>query len=460
MYARQVISVANLLLDVGNFRIVKRDSQREARAAVIAEQGRKLVNLAKDIIQEGVNPSDLPLVVDAGDGNQNFIVIEGNRRLTALQLLLKPELAEGTPIHASFKKLSKNHADAIPKVLDCVIVPTKRAGRVWINRKHSSGLDGAGTEPWSAMAKARADAEQGIARPELDAVNFVLLNPDLDAKVRHKLEGSSFNVTTLQRLIEAKDVQEEIGFTLRDGKLVSHQDRNRIKAILTEMVTIIASGKDNGQKFTERNVDTVEHRATFLEKLLPRNPKRKKSDTPWEISGKPKPAKLKTKTPKAKGTPSTADQPNLVPRKFRLELPAGKINDIFIELKELDVTKRRHAVSVLFRVFFELSLDDYITKHNVTLPKSHNGKPKDRLIDKLNATNTHALSTLLLNSKELKPINVAIGSKDSFLSPETLNAYVHSAWMNPDPLQLKIAWNNVQLFLERLWTSKAPLSSA
>ena len=96
MSIRQPISVGNLLLDTSNYRIVKQDSQKAARDAIIAEQGRKLVTLAEDVLLNGLNPSDLPIVVDALDGNQNFIVIEGNRRLTAINLLLKPELAEGT----------------------------------------------------------------------------------------------------------------------------------------------------------------------------------------------------------------------------------------------------------------------------------------------------------------------------------------------------------------------------
>ena len=162
-YIRQPISVGNLLLDVGNFRIVKQDSQPAARAAIISEEGRKLVTLAKDILMWGPSPIDLTLVIDANDGNANYFVIEGNRRLVAIQLMLKPELADGTPLHAAFKKLHKDSSDAIPKVLDCVIVPSKAAGRVWIDRKHKSNLQGAGTEPWSAISKARADAEDGIA---------------------------------------------------------------------------------------------------------------------------------------------------------------------------------------------------------------------------------------------------------------------------------------------------------
>lgn len=455
MHTRQPISIGKLQLDTSNYRITKRDNQKEARAAIIAEQGRKLVYLAKDIIEHGINPIDQPLVIDANDGNGNFIVIEGNRRLTALQLLLTPELAKDTQVYKSFVKLNREHADSIPKVLDCVIVPSKKAGLVWINRKHASGLEGAGTEPWSAMAKARADAEQGVARPDLDVVNFVMANATIDDDLRLFLEGSKFNITTLQRLIEAREVQETIGFTVPNGRVITSQSKERMVSIFKDFVEIIATGKIGSDKFTERQVDTDVHRAEFLDKVLPNHPKKNRGGDPWQVASKP--AKIESSTKKQKqqrGTPSTDDRPNLIPKTFKLELPPGKVNDIFMELKGLDATSRRHAVSVLFRVFIELSLNAYIEKHAIELQTDGKGHVVDKMSARLKKVVDHVKSTKLLNASELKPIHVAIGDNNSVLAPDTLNAYVHSEWMNPDPLNLKLAWNNCQLFIERLWTSK------
>jgi hypothetical protein len=62
-FIRQAVSVGNLLLDVSNYRIVKQESQKAARDAIIAEQGKKLVNLAEDIIEFGLNPFDLPMLI-------------------------------------------------------------------------------------------------------------------------------------------------------------------------------------------------------------------------------------------------------------------------------------------------------------------------------------------------------------------------------------------------------------
>ncbi|HLY28042.1 MAG TPA: hypothetical protein VKQ72_16975 [Aggregatilineales bacterium] len=455
MANQQPISVAKLLLDTGNYRIVKQTSQKEARDAIIAEQGRKLVSLAKDIIVEGLSPIELTLVIDANDGQNNYTVVEGNRRLVTLQLLENPELAAGTALYPSFKKLNKDHADAIPKVLECVIAATRKAALVWIRRKHASGLEGAGTEPWQPMAKARADVEQGIARPELDAVNYVLTNPHLDPALHKFLSGSEFELTSLQRLVETKEVQQIAGFSIQNGKLVSDQSKERMQGILTEIIEAIATKKRrDGQKFTVRDIDSKDDREEFIRSVAAKHSKKTKGGDAWTISGTPTKVALRGAKAKVKATPSLAEQPHLIPTKFKLQLPAGKINDIFEELKGLDVTRRRYAVSVLFRVFFQLTLDDYIKKHGISLPKDNRGHAIDKMLTCLGMVTDHVKKSNLLSDKELKPINVAISDKDSFLSPETLNAYVHSSWMNPDPLQLKIAWANVQPFIECLWTSK------
>jgi hypothetical protein len=64
--------------------------------------------------------------------------------------------------------------------MDFVIAPDRKTALLWANRKHSNGLAGVGTEHWTSMAKARADVDQGIARPGLDVVEFVMTNPRLN----------------------------------------------------------------------------------------------------------------------------------------------------------------------------------------------------------------------------------------------------------------------------------------
>lgn len=455
MSIQQPISIGKLLLNIRNYRIVAQNNQKGARDAIITEQGKKLIVLAKDIIENGLSLFDLPMVIDADDGDQNYIVIEGNRRLTAIKLMLDPELSKDTPLHAAFVKLNKQHADAIPTVIDCTIAPNRKSALMWSNRKHASGLEGAGTEPWTAISKARAEVDQGTPSPALDVVNFVLTNTKLDANLRHHLEGSQFSLTTLTRLVTTKELQEAADLKLSNGQLRSKRNKEWLQKVLTDVVTTIASGKRNGESWTERNIDNQVKRKLFAKDLLNSHPGAKKAVGTWIVSGNPKAAAHEAaKPPKSRGTLSTEDQPNLIPKKFRLELPTGKINDIFVELKKLDVDTYRHSVSVLFRVFFEFTLDEYIKKRKIELPKDKNGRERDTLKIRLSHVLKDVKSTGLLKDKELKPVNVAASDPNSMLHADTLNAYVHSKWMNPGPLQLKLTWANFQLFIGRLWTCK------
>ncbi len=406
--------------------------------------------LARDIIKNGLSPFDLPMVVDAEDGNGNYIMMEGNRRLTAIQLLLDPELAKGTPIHEEFKKLHYGHADAIPKVIDCTIAPNREAAIMWGNRKHASGLGGAGTEPWTAMAKARAGKEQGLSTPALDVVNFVLKNKKLDAEVRHNLEGSGFNISTLGRLITTKELQKEAGLSIAQGQVKSCKNKAWTQKVLSDVVTIIATGKKDGKKWTEREVDTEDKRKAFAKEVSSAHPGARKAARAWVVSESTGDEKRK----KRKSTPSTHEQKNLIPNGFDMTLPAGKVNDVFIELKGLNVNLYRHAVSVLFRVFFEFTLDEFIKKKAIKLATDKDGNVVDSLKMRYDRVIKHVKDNQLLTKDELKAVSVAMGGHNSWLSPNTMNSFAHSQQMNPDPHYLKAMWANTQPFIAKLWEEK------
>ena len=56
------ISVQQLLLDLQNPRYDVLNNQIEVIAEILDDQGRKLVKLAADIAEAGLNPSELPMV--------------------------------------------------------------------------------------------------------------------------------------------------------------------------------------------------------------------------------------------------------------------------------------------------------------------------------------------------------------------------------------------------------------
>ena len=104
------IRIANLHLDLRNFRFEEQHSQKEAIATMIADQKNKLVALAKDIFENGLNPTDLIIVVRLNEGNNQYRVLEGNRRVTCLKLINNPSLIpnEFANIRRQFQRLAAN----------------------------------------------------------------------------------------------------------------------------------------------------------------------------------------------------------------------------------------------------------------------------------------------------------------------------------------------------------------
>lgn len=91
--------------------------------------------------------------------------------------------------------------------------------------------------------------------------------------------------------------------------------------------------------------------------------------------------------------------------------------------------------------------------NSVALPVK-NGKVDDRLVTKMQTVVKHMKDNNVLSVKEIKPIEVEVRDPNSFVAANTLNAYVHSPWMNPEPLRLKLAWANFEHFIATIWAVK------
>lgn len=450
---RKTIDVVDILLDPSNFRIGHQDSQRATREAIIAEQGKRLLVLAQDVVKEGFSPFDLPFVYGAPGKPGQYIMLEGNRRLVALKLLLTPALADGTELADGIKKLSNKYSKQLPTDLFCAVAPDRKSGLTWVRRKHGKGLDGAGTEDWGALARDRFDSEMGIATPNLDALDFVRARGGLSRDVADKIDSGKFPITTLGRLLGDEVVRKKIGVSLEGGKFKSESDQDWLTKVLTEMVTAIALAKFDGKKFNVRDIDEQSDREAFAEKLLGKFPKVKKTARPWVVEKDAKTIKAKAadQTKRVSHSVSSKDRKTLLPRDFKLKLPQGKVNDVYHELRTLDVAKFTNGASALLRIFFEFSVDRFMSDFGVTLKAG----TKDTLFNKLKACVIHIQTIQLMTAKELKGINTELSNKDSFISPETLNAYVHNPSFSASPDNLKLTWNRLQQLVAVLWTPKS-----
>jgi len=151
------IPLSKLTVNIENPRFEMVGNQREAIITMLEDQQDKLVKLAEDIIDNGMNPAELVIVVPHEKLDKQFNVLEGNRRITALKLLSNPELIpeKYKSLLIKFKKLSESFIKHPLEEINCVVFENETKAQRWIRLKHTGENDGIGTVTWNAQQKAR-----------------------------------------------------------------------------------------------------------------------------------------------------------------------------------------------------------------------------------------------------------------------------------------------------------------
>ena len=75
------------------------------------------------------------------------------------------------------------------------------------------------------------------------------------------------------------------------------------------------------------------------------------------------------------------------------------------------------------------------------------------LRERLKRVAEHMEKNGMANKNELKGLRVLTQAKDSLYSVDTFNDYVHNRHFSPVSKDLKINWDNVQVFMEKLWSN-------
>ena len=464
MLQLKAIKIQNLILDVDNYRIGHQDGQPQAIKAIIEEQDGKLIALAKDIIKNGLSPIESLMVMPAKNSKTQFVVIEGNRRITSIKLVENPDLAIGTSDEAYFRKLNAQARENLPQEVDCVVVATKEEGKLWIRRRHDNKLGGAGIEKWSSTANENADADSGKYAPAKEIREFVIANSKLSDEVKQIINSPKFNNTNLTRLIDTKYIKDYLDFKNQNKKLVTTAHPQWILQVLSEILEIVAIKKYDGKDFSEADIDKLDQRKYFFDNLVKKYPKPSVQKAAWGVNSNevvkpmasPKPSQGKPPKP----NPDSANRSVLIPKSFGLIIPDGKANNIYHELRRLPLEGKEiypNSVGVLLRVFIEFGVDYYIREKNIQLEIKkidNNGNTifKDSLNDKINLVIKYMESNSIVQKKELDSIKKELTIQLSILSVATLNAYVHNSSINPKPQELKMTWDDIQYFIMKLWS--------
>lgn len=449
---RQWINLVDLQLDTQNYRFERVNSQREAIVRMIDDQGDKLANLAEDICLRGLNPSDTIIVCQHSESIDGYIVLEGNRRITALKLLNTPSIIgdENDSLRRKFVKLNEKYSREIPKRVECVIVPDRKTADLWIYRKHGGQQDGIGTVTWNAQQIQRYKAKStGKTSPVMKIIS--LLDQHVDEAYKKKIR--ELNITNFDRLISDPYVRQILGLNIRRGKMYTFLSIDNLVANFRTLIDALLRPdfkvkkiyhKSDRKEYIDSISDHLKHPdlSHDVERLIAGDSD-KNQNTP-SADGRP--------TPKATVPKDPRNRTTLIPKDYIIDISNIKLACIFRELQQLSVKKFTYSCSVMLRVLIEGTLDCFI---NAFMSNSIDGVCSEfshlDLNGKVNRVKQKLQSMKLIDEKMAKGIKSELQDKKSPLSVETLHAYVHNTEFNPKPENLLIGWDNIQFFFDIVW---------
>lgn len=443
----KTIPITNLSISTDNPRFEIVENQREAISRMIEDQPIKLIKLAKDIIEFGLNPSKSICVTPNPLEDDHYVVLEGNRRITVLKILSNPNIVDGR--HIAFmkrlKKLSETFIKNPINEVTCAVFSSSETALKWIELEHTGENDGIGVVSWDAQQKARFDKRvKGTTPLALQALELLQHSEFTPKKIKENLPD--LTISNLERLLADPDVRDVLGVELQDRNLYSEIEE---KEVLKGLSKIASDFLFND--FTVYDIDKKKDRKTYLESFsrsdIPN--KLKRSDGPWHLISEPSSKILVDKKRKVKSTPVSYERKMLIPRDCIMNIPQKRMNAIYRELKDLEVDEFVNATAVLFRVFVELSVDCLIAEKR---GKVFQGiKKMTPLKEKIEKVIKYFEDGNLLSPEELKPIKVATQNSHSIFAIDTFNAYVHNRNLNPISKDLKVTWDNIQIFIDKIW---------
>jgi hypothetical protein len=421
----RTIDVGKLLLDTSNPRHEPVDSQREAVQALIQTERQKLVVLANDIGERGLSPIDRLLVVKQG---RNYVVVEGNRRLTAIRLLDNPDLAEGTVIEAAIKRLAGQFE--APADADCSVVPTREDAEHWMRLRHDGEAGGAGVVRWNSFATNRFSHKPGSQAARAIAFLEAVTDGYPDNEVIQELCGrvAEKRLTTLGRLVQDPNFRDRIGMVVDKHTVQFRYPATALQEFLEHVLGDIAADVGVSQ------LKSKDQRTEYLASTPKPEPSTKTPD-PKPLGEAPSTAP--PKPPKPRPKPSKPAKPL---RDLDLRNLNPKTQALLREFRSLDVDKFPNAAGILTRAILELSVDEFIESK---------GLAKDSKFSKRVKTCLHKVDPTD-KAQQFLGIRQGLADGTSVYAVSTLHAFVHNPHYQADGTTVRSIASNIEPFLQEL----------
>jgi hypothetical protein len=323
-------------------------------------------NLAKDIVLNG-QVFEPPLVFPEGD---QFVLFDGNRRMTCLKLSDKPRRAPTTELQEFFSEQRAAWKGDFPSTIQCQVETDRDRIDDILFRRHTGSQGGVGQSTWDDRMKSNFVSRTGMGGSFNAADEIEKRLAQANMLPQNKIPRSNLN-----RLLSAEAFRNRVGFTGSKGKFEFTHDEPIVLRALRRIADDLAN-----KYVVLGDIWDVDAKRSYLDRLegeglLPtaaNSLAAKQQQSPSEKPSLTRPGSTRVARPQTR----TA----LIPNTIYAIAWAGRIQRhraIWEELQfHLNLDDHPNAISVLFRVLVELATENYIdqtrlqtVKPNDTLAK-------------------------------------------------------------------------------------------
>lgn len=442
------LSIDELLLDLENPRTGQTASQSEALASIVRLNPGHFRNLMASIRDEGLDPGD-SLYVVRSEGGRDFVVLEGNRRLSALKVLSNPDILAGTDLPEVTRKPLVREASGFKRSdvepIRCMRFGDRQEANDWIRRRHTGWVRGEGRITWNPLEIQRFSNDYTT----IDVIEFVGRNANYSTAEWEKVQSvlSSGKSTNLTRLLESAAGQSHLGIKVqnepsRKTPLLGTEAKWALR-VLKRIVDDIVKGNVNS-----RSLNTTDHIEKYFANLSPdlQPGPNTTSASPTAFkdvdlsANKARPAKP-TRPVETRPVPRTRRA--LAPKKHPFETSKSeKLRMLLREAGTLDTSRFPLSCAFLLRAIVELAVNDYL--QNAGLPRGDKGTGKEfELAKKANDVLKDIILKDPASSSDLRAFRRRLLDKRSACSIQALNGFVHNPYELPTADALRAGWESV-----------------
>jgi len=418
--------------------------------------------LAKSIAKNGFFPDEVIIVFR--EDEMNRYVLEGNRRVAALKLLLNPD---GAPekYKGKFRSLSRSLDRSLLTKVHAVLAPSREAATPIIIEKHTHTT----IKPWSVLMQAgyvgnivenhpeemeklkemKIDVSRSIRMHRMYQLACSLELPeDVSDSLRNK---EKYPFTTVERLYNNSQVRKVLGVS-DDLKKIS--DLERFEALYRNILTDIARKKQDS-----RSLDKDTDRESYVNKLSEKITPSKGVPKPITIAEVLKQTEKKreefNKKERELKPRSKKESRGIIPSGFAFRIDQGaSVRRLCDELKKMPVKDYPNASAVSLRVMLEKSLRLFLKMNGVrTIPAPPIPRDKNKAVNLADAQLGPMLEyianrdTTLIEDNNVKKVLRKFKSSSGFPSLFTLNNIIHNEELCLTEEETRSLWPS----LERLF---------